>query len=163
MTKRRGMPPTDEPGMAGDFADEVSAFSELKRYETDSTTRDAMGRTTLESSLVRRGFHGSSLHPFYRSARAGRSHSGRGLTARDPRSMRRRSALLRLGRADMRGPASGGVRRRSRRHVFEPAVRTAVPPAASSGTGDLFHGERASTAADPGAPLSIPDGLVADL
>jgi len=25
MTKRRGMPPTAEPGMAGDFADEVGA------------------------------------------------------------------------------------------------------------------------------------------
>jgi hypothetical protein len=64
MTKRRGMPPTAEPGMAGDFADEVSAFNELKRYETDSTTRDAMRRTALESSLVRKGFYGSSLHPF---------------------------------------------------------------------------------------------------
>jgi hypothetical protein len=31
MTKRRGMPPTAEPGMAGDFADEVRAFNELKR------------------------------------------------------------------------------------------------------------------------------------
>jgi hypothetical protein len=28
--------------------------------------------------------------------------------------------------------------------------------------GDLFHGKRASTATDPGSPLSVPDGLVAD-
>jgi hypothetical protein len=42
-------------------------------------------------------------------------------------------------------------------------ARTAVPPVTSSGgTGDLFHGERASMAADPGAPFSIPDRLVAD-
>ena len=53
------------------------------------------------------------------------------------------------------------ARSRAPVHVIAIAA-TIVPPAASSGTGGLFHGERASTTADPGAPLSIPDGLVTD-
>src|SRR2546428_358913 len=39
---------------------------------------------------------------------------------------------------------------------------TAVPPAAHFDTGCLFHGERAPTAPDPGARLTVPDGLVDD-
>src|SRR5919199_3921257 len=40
--------------------------------------------------------------------------------------------------------------------------RTAVPPTASFDTGGLLHGERAPPAADPGARLSVPEGLVGD-
>jgi hypothetical protein len=123
MTKRRGMPPTDEAGHGRGLRGRSEC---VQRAETvRDGLYDARRNGTHRPFKARSSAEDSTNPAFTRATGAHRPAtptSGRGRTARYLRSMRRGDQLCSgWVCADMRGSASCGVRRRHRRHVFGPA------------------------------------------